>query len=107
MTYINVETVEEFKKEVYHTDKLILIYFGADWCGPCQALGPVFSKVSEKVEDVIFIKINVDKGKEIANEFAVSGIPALFLVRDKNIVSRNTGFMDKNPMINWIENYLE
>jgi thioredoxin 1 len=103
MAIIYVESIEEFKKEVYNTKKLILIYFGADWCGPCKSLGPVFSKVSEKFEEVKFIKINVDKSKEISEEFQVRGIPAMFLVRDKNIVSRNTGFMDKEPMTNWIE----
>ena len=103
MSYKNVVTIEEFKQEVYTTEKLILIYFGADWCGPCQALGPVFSKVSEKFDDVSFIKINVDKSKDISGEFQVQGIPAMFLVRDKHIVSRKTGFMDKQPMIDWIE----
>jgi thioredoxin 1 len=103
MAITYVESIEEFKNEVYDTDKLILIYFSADWCGPCKSLGPVFSKVSEKFEDVKFIKINVDKSKEISEEFQVKGIPAMFLIRDKNIVSRNTGYMDKDPMINWID----
>jgi thioredoxin len=103
MVYTNVSTIEEFKEQVYTTDKLILIYFWAPWCGPCQALGPVYSKVSELCEDVNFIKINVDLGKEISEEFAVQGIPALFLVKDKNIISKKSGYLDKNVMIDWIE----
>ncbi len=102
MTYYNLNTTEHFKKVVYNTDKLIMIYFWAPWCGPCQALGPVFSKVSDLEEDVMFIKINVDDSKEICAEFQIQGIPALFLIRDKNIVSRHVGFMDKQPMLDWI-----
>lgn len=102
MTYTNIETIEEFKENVYTTDKLILIYFGADWCGPCKSLGPVFQKVSEEIEDVDFIKINIDKAKEITKEFQVTAIPSLFLVRDKNIVTRAGGFMNKTELIDWI-----
>ncbi len=35
--------------------------FSATWCGPCQMIGPFFATLSEQFENVIFVKVDVDK----------------------------------------------
>lgn len=85
-------TDQNFDKEVLKSEKLVLADFWADWCNPCKALEPIIEKLEENYEDKVkFVKVNVDKNKQLASRYNVNGIPALFLFKDGEVVNEIVG----------------
>lgn len=76
------KAVDRFRKDVVEPsmDKLVIIDFWAEWCGPCKALTPVLEKVAADYADkgVVLAKINVDEEQFIAAQFQVRSIPTVY-----------------------------
>ena len=71
-------TKDNFETEVLKSDKLVLIDFYADWCGPCRTMGPVVDQIAKDYEGKVKVgKINVDEEQEIAAQFGIRSIPCL------------------------------
>lgn len=96
-----VGTKENFEQE--STTGSVVVDFYADWCGPCQMVLPVLSELSTEMSDVKFIKVNVDENPEIASQYGVMGIPALFVLKDGEVKSNLAGFQPKDALKTWIE----
>jgi len=96
---VNIETEEQFREKT--KGRKVFIDFWASWCGPCKMLIPVLEKVDEEV-DIDILKINVDDHQNLAQEFKVRGIPAMFIVDDGNIVTSITGFQQASEIIETI-----
>ena len=59
----------------------MVIDFWATWCGPCMRLIPELEKMAEKYKDqVLFLKVNADKEKELCTMFNVVALPTLFFI---------------------------
>lgn len=86
------ENIHDYKNGTeftYKGDKPVVIDFWASWCGPCMRLLPVMEQLAEKYKDqVIFLKVNADKEKELCNKFNINALPTLFFlpVNGKRIV---------------------
>ena len=94
-----MKTIEN--KSDYETllkqDKPILLDFYADWCGPCQTLLPTVEKLSKEYEGTIEIqKVNVDKNSELARQFEVRSIPALFFIKNSKVIDKLNGSVPEN-----------
>lgn len=77
--------------------RLIVVDFHADWCGPCQKLGPVLEQVAGEFGGRVAIgKINVDHARELATSAGVSGIPDIRLFRDGKEVDKFVGAVDES-----------
>jgi len=63
--------------------KITIVDFYADWCGPCRKIGPVLEKIAEGNSDIVLQKINVDKHRDLMQEYNVTGIPHI-IVYDKS-----------------------
>ena len=55
--------------------KLVVVDFTATWCGPCQRIAPIFTKLAEEMTDVVFVKIDVDENEETAQACGIESMP--------------------------------
>jgi len=91
-----IKDINEFS-ELVKKDKPILVDFYADWCGPCQTLLPIVDELAkEHQEDLEIVKVNVDQNQDLARQFQVRSIPALFFIKDQTVVDRIQGLQPKS-----------
>ncbi len=101
-----IENIEDYNK-LLEQNKPVLLDFYADWCGPCQTLLPTVDKLSKAYEGKVEIqKVNVDQNRELATKFGVRSIPALFFLKDSEIVDRATGLQTESVLREKLESLL-
>jgi len=84
--------------------KTALIDFWAEWCGPCRMLGPILEEVASEVGDkAVVAKVDVDKAQALAVKFGVRSIPAIFIIKDGNVVEQFVGVQEKHVLVGAIE----
>ena len=82
--------------------KVAVVDFSATWCGPCKMLAPIMEELSEEMAgQVEFYNADTDENMDLALANKVTSIPALFLLRDGQIVDRMIGFQSKQALKNW------
>jgi thioredoxin 2 len=80
----------------------LLLDVWAPWCGPCRSMAPQFAAAAKELEpDVRLLKLNSDADPAAASALGVSGIPALFLIRDGKVVGRTAGAMPASQIVSW------
>lgn len=92
-----------FEELVLKSDKMVLIDFYADWCGPCKMVAPIVEEIAEEYPDAIVGKINVDEEMELAMKFGVQSIPALFVLKDGKIKDSAIGFKPKEVLLEMLK----
>ncbi|WP_346670236.1 thioredoxin [uncultured Subdoligranulum sp.] len=77
--------------------------FNATWCNPCRMLAPVLEAASEELEGkALFYGIDVDENPALAQQFGISSIPALVVLKNGQPVARQVGFMPKVTLMHWL-----
>jgi putative thioredoxin len=70
----------------------VIVDLWAPWCGPCKTLGPMIEKaVADTGGAVELAKVNVDDNPQVAQAFQVQSIPAVFALRDGQVVDQFIG----------------
>ncbi|MCC2163321.1 thioredoxin [Brotaphodocola catenula] len=89
-------TTENFSTEVLASDKVVLVDFYADWCGPCRMVAPVVEQIAEEYADRAVVgKLNVDENEEIAVRYGVMSIPTLIAFKNGEVAGKLVGVQPK------------
>ena len=98
-------SVEELKN--LNNSGLSLLQFYATWCGPCKLLKLEINKLLEENSELNVLQFDIDKDIELARSFGIKGVPALFLLKDNEILGSQGGFIPKDAIEDWIHSKLE
>lgn len=100
-------TDANFKEKVLESDKLTMIDFWAEWCGPCRAIGPVVEELSKEYEGKVNVgKVDVDKNPDLSAQYGITSIPAILFVKGGKVVDKLIGAQPKSNFVKRLEAHL-
>lgn len=85
----------------------VVVDLWATWCGPCKVLGPILEKVVDATGGkVVLAKVDVDENPGLAQAFRVQGIPAVFAIRDGQVVDAFQGALPEREVEQFVQRLL-
>jgi len=93
-------------------NNIILLYFGASWCGPCKLLKEKLAN-KESIERMSLLKvvyIDIDNAEEISSMYKIKSLPTQIFVKLCNlkvkVVSKIEGY-DYTKLLLEYDNYVK
>ena len=80
----------------------VIVDFWAAWCGPCQNMAPVFTKVAQSSPNILFAKIDTEQVQKIASDAGIRSLPTLVFFHKGEEVDRISGGLNEGQMKQWI-----
>lgn len=100
-------TDANFQDTVVASDKLTVVDFWAEWCGPCRAIGPVIEELSKEYNGKINVgKLNVDINPNVSMQYGITSIPAILFIKGGQVVDKQIGAVPKSVLEKKIQAHL-
>lgn len=74
----------------------VLLDFTAKWCGPCQSMSPIISRLERQGFPIR--KVDIDQNQALTRQFNVESIPCFVLVVNGHEINRITGATDEREL---------
>ena len=93
--------------DIISGEVLTLVDFYATWCGPCKNMHPILEQVKEKLGDQVrIIKIDVDKHRELSQQYNIQAVPTFIIFRHGKALHRFSGGMLRVDLIYLLQQYM-
>ena len=97
-------TDENFDAEVIKANKIVLVDYWAEWCGPCKVISPILEEISNEMSgQLIVAKLNIDSEINTPVKYGIRGIPTLQIWKDSELKSTKVGATTKSNIVSWIK----
>ena len=92
-------TDSNFQDEVLNSDKVAVVDFWAEWCGPCRIVGPIIEQLASEYEGKAVIgKVDVDSNPEISMKYGIRNIPTILFLKNGEVVDKQVGAVPKSVL---------
>ena len=82
-----------------------VLYFSTPWCGPCKMFWPTVDDVC-RANGISIQKVDAEQDRDLANQYQITGVPTLIVMKNGQPVFRNTGVMAKTQLIDKLQDLL-
>lgn len=97
----------EFEQEVLQATQPALVYFWADWCGPCRLVSPTIDWLASNYNDRLkVVKMAIDPNPVTVLAYKVEGVPALRLFKAGKLEYSHEGAIAKPALVATLDGYL-
>ncbi|MFZ1431370.1 MAG: thioredoxin TrxA [Geminicoccaceae bacterium] len=101
---VNQTSDTAFETDVLKSDKLVLVDFWAEWCGPCKMIAPHLEALAAELGDQLeVIKVNIDDNPLTPTRYGVRGIPTLMLFKNGEVAATKVGALPKSKLMEWVQ----
>jgi thioredoxin 1 len=104
-----VETLNDsnFEEKVIKSDKLVIVDFSAEWCGPCRIVSPIIHELATQYEGRIVVgEVNVDENPQITTKYKVRNIPTVLFIKNGEVVDKQVGAVPKANYKTMLEQHI-
>ena len=101
------EITDNNHDELIKSTKVVLLKFGAEWCGPCQMIAPELKELADSNPDITVVDVDIDDPKidSIKQKYDVQTIPHVVLIVDGKVVETFVGYKPKVAMQEMVDKF--
>ena len=99
-------TDASFATDVLANDKVVVVDFWAEWCGPCKMVAPILDEIAKENPQIVIAKMNVDENPQVPSSLGIVSIPTLNVYKGGEIVKTIIGAKPKAALLADLQPYL-
>lgn len=86
-----------------------VLYFGAEWCGPCKTMREIFEQkeIKSKIDKLTFKKYDIDKDTVESDQWAIKLVPSIVVIDKNGKITKYTGLLKKEKVLEILSGLLD
>lgn len=101
---MEITITEQNFDEVLQNNAVVMVDFGATWCGPCKALAPVVEEIANEYEGRAAVcKADVEECSSIAACFRIRNVPTVLFFKNGELKDKSVGAVQKSTLTQKID----
>jgi thioredoxin len=91
-TFDTEDEFDAFVLDKKNQNKLIVVNFGASWCGPCKRFAPKYESMAEEFKEIArFVKVDINALEGLSQRYKIGSVPTFMFIENNHIMEQFVG----------------
>lgn len=104
---MEINITEQNFDEVLKANPVVMVDFGATWCGPCKALAPIVEEIATEYEGRCAVgKADAEECPNITARYRIRNVPTILFFKNGELSGKSVGLVQKATLTDKIDSLL-